>query len=171
MNANHLLRERSGFDRTERAYDGKVIMMGRTYAGALTGWSSPVRMTTLSTRRSYSMLMIMRSSPGGPSPMPGLAARTSVTCFWRGRKTLRQLSRARGGRGLIRQWKRLHSKGNPHLCSPTRSEVMLHPSRQPAIQRHARGLRKDAQARLRACQSATQCLNHVEFDRRMDRGL
>ena len=66
---------------------------------------------------------------------------------------------------------RLHSKGNPYLCSSAQPEVTTSPSRQPAVQRHVRSLCEDAQTRLRARQSTAQCRNRSEFDRRLDLGL
>lgn len=172
MKANNLLLERSGFDRPERIHDGKVVMMRSNLRWCSDGleftcWNGDIIRAAFlldaHDREVIAWRAVANAGISGSDVRDMLLEAVG--------KTLRQLSRARGGRGLIRQWKRLHSKGNPHLRSPARPEVMLHPSRQPAIQRHVRGLRENAQARLRARQSATQCRNRFEFDRRLDRGL
>ena len=70
-------------------------------------------------------------------------------------------------RVALRQWQPLHRQGDHRLRRRPRPGALLHPGRQPGVERHRRGLRQNLQARLCSREPFAGCNDSAPADRRM----
>ena len=184
MQAHSLLLARTYTERPEHVHDGKVIVMHSNLrspvglnqwrlTGSLFGW---VRVHLLEWR--YRPRCLHHRCPRPRNHR--LACRRKCRGqrvrhprhHARGRRaSLRNIPCACGRRDAVRQRLTLHRQGHADLRAPTWSEALLHPGPEPSEQWHVRGIREDAQARLRPSDAATRRPNRSRIDRRLDRGL
>ncbi|GKX36113.1 MAG: hypothetical protein MnENMB40S_37310 [Rhizobiaceae bacterium MnEN-MB40S] len=154
MKASNLLLERSGFERCERAHDGKVVMMRSNLRWCSDGlefacWNGDVIRAAFLIDAHDREIIAWRAVVNA-----GISGSDVRDMLLEAVEKRFGACRATDRRNPVRKWQRLYGEGSAHLRSPAGHEVVLYAGQEPAIKRYVGGFRQNIQARLCPRQSA-----------------